>query len=261
MGVSAGAESARSEGDVVQPLVGVGTNPTYRATREPNGHKALGCTCSREEMGMCAGAESTRNEGDVVWPGTFVGSGPFLGAQKEEEKPMPKNAHIIMIRHAEKPDDGKDPKLSARGEMRARAYVVYFQNLHVTGEAVKLNHLIAAANSPQSRRAHQTLEPLAKEIGLTIHDKHRETDYEALAKVLLEHPKYNDSQILICWHHGEILQLAHALGAPADALPPRWPEDIYGWLLQLHFDADGTLTVEPVRNQQLMYDDHGKDPD
>jgi hypothetical protein len=50
---------------------------------------------------------------------------------------MPKNTSILMVRHAEKPDSGKD--LSVTGQERAHAYAVYFQNYVLNGAMLKLN--------------------------------------------------------------------------------------------------------------------------
>jgi len=51
--------------------------------------------------------------------------------------PMPKNTNILMVRHAEKPDSGRD--LSVTGQERAQAYAVYFQNYVLNGTLLKLN--------------------------------------------------------------------------------------------------------------------------
>jgi hypothetical protein len=53
---------------------------------------------------------------------------------------MPKNSNILMVRHAEKPDSGKD--LSVTGQERAHAYAVYFQNYVLNGTLLKLNYNI-----------------------------------------------------------------------------------------------------------------------
>ena len=50
---------------------------------------------------------------------------------------MPKNTNILMVRHAEKPDSGRD--LSVTGQERAQAYAVYFQNYILNGTVLELN--------------------------------------------------------------------------------------------------------------------------
>lgn len=56
----------------------------------------------------------------------------------------------------------------------------------------------------------------------------------------------------ICWHHGTILDLANALLSSggvkpanlpaASAWPGKWPCEVFGWLLQIVYDAAGTPT-------------------
>lgn len=173
---------------------------------------------------------------------------------------MLKNSNILMIRHAEKPDDPNDPTLSLVGKERAQAYIVYFQNFTVDSEVIELDYLFAAKESSGSNRPYLTLKHLAEALELSIDDKYKNKDYDELAKHISEHGKYDDSNILICWHHEHILPFAECLGAPASTLPESWPDDVFGWLLQLRFDSEGELEVLPAINQRLMYGDYGKEP-
>ena len=124
---------------------------------------------------------------------------------------MPKNTNILMIRHSEKPDSGTG--LDVAGQERAQAYVIYFQNYSLNSNLVKLEYLIAAADSSESHRPRLTIQPLATAIGLDIDAKHKDKHYQKVADDILQNSKYDGSNILICWHHGEILDLAAALGA------------------------------------------------
>lgn len=178
---------------------------------------------------------------------------------------MPKNTNILMIRHAEKPAAG--PDLAVPGQERAQAYAVYFQNYSLNSSLVKLDYLFAAADSSESHRPRLTIEPLAAAIGLAINDKHKDCDYQKVADDILQNAKYEKKNILICWHHGEILQLATALGAtglpPASNWPaPPWPSDVFGWLLQLCYDDKGAIIPSQTIciNEELMFDDYGKNP-
>jgi len=173
---------------------------------------------------------------------------------------MPKNTNILLIRHAEKPDDDKDPTLAVAGQERAQAYVVYFQNFSINSAPIKLNYLFSTAKSPESNRPYLTIEPLAQTLGLSINNHHKDKHYGKVATDILQNSKYDNSNILICWHHGEILELAHALGAPQSSLPSTWNGAVFGWVIQLVFDSNGKLSVLPTINQQLMYDDYGKNP-
>jgi hypothetical protein len=183
---------------------------------------------------------------------------------------MPKNANVLMVRHAEKPASGNG--LAVAGQERAQAYAVYFQNYAIGGSAIKLNYLFAAADSDESHRPKLTITPLSEAIGLSIDAKHKDKDYAAVANDILGKSKYDNSNILICWHHGEILALGKLLlgsFVPSSAPPTNWPdgkkpwpENVYGWLLQISFGSDGSITSGQTFciNEQLMYDDYGLSP-
>lgn len=189
------------------------------------------------------------------------------------------NCTVLLVRHGEKPDGGTGDDaggasgLSPAGQARAQAYVAYFQNyvaLAAEGPRVMtpivLDHLFAAKDSAASQRPRLTLEPLATALGKSIHDEVKDKDWQRLVDELAG---YQDANLLVCWHHGEILDLANALlakggiGDPkslpaASAWPPRkWPGEVFGWVLQIVYDGDGNARPEWVRaiNQQLMFDD------
>ncbi|MBD0260696.1 MAG: hypothetical protein ICV83_33675 [Cytophagales bacterium] len=181
---------------------------------------------------------------------------------------MPQNTTILLIRHAEKPTSG--PLLTVAGQARAQAYIVYFQNYPSNAQPVTLHYLFAAADSDDSHRPRLTITPLADALGLSIIDTYKDNDYQTLAQEILREPQFNNTNILICWHHGEILDLAAALGVDADKLPHHahwpegkppqkkpWPEEVYGWVLQLSYGADGTIDPQQTKcvQQHLMYTD------
>lgn len=183
---------------------------------------------------------------------------------------MPKGTNILMVRHAEKPPAGNG--LAVAGQERAQAYVAYFQNYAIGGSTIILNHLFAAADSDESHRPKLTITPLSKALELSINDHHKDKDFAVVANDILNKPKYDNSNILICWHHGEILDLAKMLlggfvpsGSPPTNWPEGrkpWPEDVYGWLLQICYGGDGSIIPGQTFciNEQLMYDDFGKNP-
>ncbi len=153
---------------------------------------------------------------------------------------------VLIIRHAEEPDDGSG--LSPAGETHANAYVNYFENYRVNGtKPLPLTALFAAANSSASHRPVLTLTPLSQSTGLPIDSEYKDNDYAKLADAL----KSTDHGrgILVCWHHGNIPNLIRALGAdPHELLPKgKWPDDQYGWVIQLRYDKQGLL-----KNSQLV---------
>jgi hypothetical protein len=183
----------------------------------------------------------------VVMP-VFAGDSPGL-----------KDTTVLIIRHAEKPDSGFD--LTPVGYERAKAYVHYFQSFTIDSKPVRLDHLFAAADSKGSHRPHLTLEPLSKATGLTIDRRFGAKDFAALANELRARP--HGEHVLICWHHGDIPALLQSLGAdPRQLLPKgKWPDNVFGWMIQLRYDDKGQLAEAKRINENLMPDDAGMQDD
>ena len=199
---------------------------------------------------------------------------------------MLSNTNILLVRHGEKPGDpGKDdpkdgPNLSPAGWQRAEAYVAYFENfaaVAVDGSAqakqLPIDYVFAAAdNYLTSYRPRLTISPFAdvqtgpRPLSACIADK----SYAALV-TQLQSDDYDGKNILVCWHHGEIISLANALLTangthkmpdlgPASCWPPQdatWPPTVFGWLFQVCFDSNGKPDVNWTRclNEKLMPDD------
>ena len=123
-----------------------------------------------------------------------------------------KNTVILIIRHAEKPEDGHG--LSADGVARADAYVNYFKNYQVNGQPLKLTGLFATADSKQSHRPRLTLEPTSNALGLPIESRFKDENYQDLVNELQSKP--HGEGILIAWHHKKIPALLQSLGADSN---------------------------------------------
>jgi len=168
-----------------------------------------------------------------------------------DSRPL-KDAIILIIRHAEKPDSGQG--LSPAGQQRAEACVHYFKNFQVDAKPLKLDCLFATADSKGSQRPRLTLEPLGNALGLKIDSRFKNKNFRELADEIQF--KNHGKSILICWHHGEIPALLQALGAdPAKLLPgAKWPDQEFGWVIQLRYDDEGRLIPGETRrlNENLM---------
>ena len=186
----------------------------------------------------------------------FFPTAVFAAPTPVEDSSALKNAVILIIRHAEKPEDGHG--LSAAGMARADAYVNYFKNYQVNGQPLKLTSLFATADSKQSHRPRLTLEPTGKALGLTIDSWFKDENYQGLVNELRSKP--HGEGILIAWHHKKIPDLLQSLGADPKQVIPRakWPEDVYDWLIQLRYDENGHLIEARRIEEKLMPDDLSK---
>jgi|SRR5579862_2561061 len=165
------------------------------------------------------------------------------------------NVEVLIIRHAEKPSEGK--ALNPAGMARAKAYVAYFKKVKIDGQPVHLDHIFASAEGKNSDRERLTVEPLAKSLGLKIDDRYKNKAYQELADDVRTH-RYGHS-ILICWHHGNIPAIVSALQGDAAKLFPtgKWPDDHFDWLVELHYDALGRIQPNKTRliHEHLMPED------
>ncbi len=147
----------------------------------------------------------------------------FLAVQSALSHP----AEIIIIRHGEKPDDPDAQHLSKQGEERARGLVEFFtKNAHATkhGPPVALfaSHPTHKGNGQRPR---ETLQPLAKKLGLEIQTPFESKDFTKLAQMLLSDPNYQGKTVVVCWVHEHMPSLAAALGVTPE--PPKWKDSVY----------------------------------
>ena len=167
-----------------------------------------------------------------------------------------KDAVILVIRHAEDAREGDG--LSATGEARAREYAGYFKNFTIDGQPLQLDSIFAAQDSSHSHRPRLTVEPTAKALGLTIDSRYANNQFQELANEIESRP--HGKSILICWHHGRIPQLLHALGAdPQNLLPNgKWPDDVFGWVILLRYNENGKLFESKRISENLSSRDLGE---
>ncbi|MDE1156548.1 MAG: hypothetical protein PW735_12580 [Acidobacteriaceae bacterium] len=149
------------------------------------------------------------------------------------------NTTVLIVRHAEKPVEGSS--LTPQGFKRAEAYAHYFAPFEMDGKLLEINALYAASDTKNSVRPRLTLEPLSQALHLPI-DQHYASDApEDLASALAT--TNHGNHVLIAWRHKKIAALIQALGgSPAQLLPEdKWPDQVYDWVVLLHFDAQGKL--------------------
>jgi hypothetical protein len=157
-------------------------------------------------------------------------------------------AEIILLRHAEKPQDDSNVHLSTIGKERARALVQFFTNtpaLTANGLPVALFAARPLSRS-HSRRPEETLGPLAKNLRLHILTPHTATECSALAKTVLNDPAYDGRTVVICWVHDYLPQLADALGVKPKSAP--WKSNVFDrvWVITYR-GKEGVLNDLPQR--------------
>lgn len=136
---------------------------------------------------------------------------------------------VLIIRHAEKPDDETDPNLSKRGFERADALAKV-----IPDNFVRPDFLFATRHSTHSNRPYETIEPLAKALHLTIDSNFKDNEFAALAHQILSDPRYAGKIVLIAWHHGKIPELAHALGATS--APDKWDSKEFDRVWEISYE-------------------------
>jgi broad specificity phosphatase PhoE len=137
---------------------------------------------------------------------------------------------VLLVRHAEKADDGKDPALSREGEARAEALAGALRDAGVT-----------AIVTSEYRRCVQTAAPLARALGVTPYVVPAR-DVAGLVALLRE--KHGDGVVLVVGHSNTIPAILRALGHEGDAAIP---DDRYGDVFVVTRRAEGPPVVLRLR--------------
>jgi hypothetical protein len=178
-------------------------------------------------------------------PAGFV---PGPGAQAADSQSKAP-AVVFLLRHAEKPvGDDKDPNLTAQGYQRARALPALFVTTpgsNTLSRFPRPDFLFASAPAKHSNRPKETIAPLAAALDLKIDDEFADAETAPLARKILS-GAYAGKVVLICWHHGEIPQLAEALGVTG--APKHWNPDVFDQLWEIRWiDGKPALLILPER--------------
>ena len=142
-------------------------------------------------------------------------------------------SRAILMRHADKPDDPDDPDLSAAGTSRAHHLATYIPETFGRPDSI-----IATARSKHSDRPLETVEPLAKAVGLSVQHDIEDKEFEELVDEIFFDPTYRGKTLVVCWHHGTLPAIAALLGAPAGSYPDPWPDNTYNVILDFRYDPN-----------------------
>jgi broad specificity phosphatase PhoE len=149
---------------------------------------------------------------------------------------------ILLMRHAEKPDDDTDPGLSPAGKQRASRLATY-----IPQSFGSIGFLFASAPSKHSIRPIATMTPLSEAIDVPIGENIADQDYPVLAREVLTDPKYAAATVLICWHHGHLPDFAEALGASPSQVGGRWDPLVFNLIWRLDYPPGSTTpTLTPI---------------
>jgi hypothetical protein len=167
----------------------------------------------------------------------------------------PKDAVVLIIRHAEDADSGDG--ISPLGQERAEAYKDYFLNFTIDSKLREPDAIFAAKDSKKSHRPRLTMEPFAKAANVKINTHFGNTQSADLAADLRANQQ--GKVILICWRHPYIPALLRALGANPESFLPngKWPGAVFNWIILLSFDQNGHLIPSKSRrtNEHLLPSD------
>ncbi len=158
---------------------------------------------------------------------------------------------ILLIRHAEKSTDATETGLSPAGRKRADALPALFAITADRPDPFPTPDFVFATKaSAKSNRPVETVTPLAKALQLNVTAEYPNADYPKLAKELLSDPRYAGKTVLVCWHQGNLPELATAFGA--SGVPGNWRDEVFDRAWVVTFDARGKARPLADRPQALM---------
>ena len=150
-------------------------------------------------------------------------------------------SRILLLRHAEKPDDPKSPDLAPAGMVRAERLAQY-----IPATFGRPDFVFAAAVAKDSVRSYLTMRPLCDALAVPLDASLKGKKYKDLATKLLSDTAYADCMVVICWSHNELPELADDLNARQGDYPDPWDSSVFNLILQLDYAKGGEPTVTRV---------------
>ncbi|GFF40632.1 hypothetical protein IFM46972_06273 [Aspergillus udagawae] len=124
---------------------------------------------------------------------------------------------VYLIRHGEKPSDGGNG-LSVQGLERAQCLRTVFGS----SSSYNIGYIMAQTPKNDGKRArpYETVEPLAKDLGLTVDTSCDRDDPKCVRDVVEGYTGLGN--VLICWEHDALTDIVDKLG---DNDAPTYPDD------------------------------------
>lgn len=170
----------------------------------------------------------------------------MLTAAKHNQAPT----KVVIIRHASKlQQSNPGVALDAIGQVLAMSFGNYYLKHYGYPDVVIATKASNNPDKPQSLRAQQTVCPLMTLLAEqncfpVFQHEHPPKDYQAVANDILG--QYQGKQILVCWEHHRINDLASALGV--DIALPKWEKEDYNCVYELEISKNKT-TIKILKNQ------------
>jgi hypothetical protein len=163
-------------------------------------------------------------------------------------------SRVILIRHAEKPNDDNAENLSPKGFQRAAAMAHIFQNQpHLADRGLPFLFAAAYVSGSHSKRCIQTLEPLSKVLKVQIQAPYAAEDFRKMANFLLNSPELDGKAVMIAWKHTEIVDLAKALRAKP--LTNKWKGKVFDRMWVIDYYQNGKVDLMDLPEKLLPGDD------
>ena len=105
----------------------------------------------------------------------------------------------------------------------------------------------------RSQRPLETITPLAAALNLTPNSHFEDTEVDCVANEIKGQPQYAGMIVLVCWHHGQLPALAHAIGVPA---PPKWDGAVFDRVWRIDYSRDPQTLIDLP--QSLLFGDDAK---
>jgi hypothetical protein len=163
--------------------------------------------------------------------------GALLAISGGEPRAETRPAHIILIRHAEKPLDQNNPHLTPAGVERAKHLVTF---VTTNNEITSLGHIAAifatqTTKHDDGQRTQETVAPLAAALRLPVQTPFLGKGYAELARMILANPAYSGKTIFICWNHESLPELAAALGVVP--MPRKWKGGVFNTVYVISYSG------------------------
>ncbi len=160
--------------------------------------------------------------------------------------------HVVIIRHAEKPESGSE--LSQKGFSRANALVGLFTNSDLSKKYNIPQFLFASMPQHEigSIRSIQTLIPLSNYLNIPIEKGFKRNDYKELTREVLTNPIYDGKTILIAWPHKKIREIIDNLGVTN--FTKKWEDKTFDRLWIVNYKDQQFLSIDDLPQKLIIGD-------